>query len=78
MLKAIPDDLDNIFFWAAKSLENLNDFVTDWVTDNMDIIDTLEAGDEYQRLGYPLGKSRRGFKKWYKSRKTVLDAEIIT
>lgn len=53
---------EDALFWLARALENFNEAITDYP----DLLNALEAAEDYESLGYPLGKSKRGFKKWRK------------
>jgi hypothetical protein len=78
------DELSNSLFWTARTIESLADALTEVMTD-ADLRELLNACDDYQRLDYPLGKSKRGLKKWRKTRREkqaialtdILDSEVI-
>lgn len=68
------ENLSESLFWAARQIENLNDALND--IDPV-VWEKLSLEEKYEELGYPLGKSRRGIKKWAKRQRDVLDAEFL-
>jgi hypothetical protein len=70
-MSAVMDDFTNAVFWAIRSMENLLDELEP-------LRGKLDLQLEYEALGCPFGKSKRGLKRWLKSKPYgVLEAEVI-